>query len=543
MYSRDLNFDMNNLQKRYLSIMISIAGALFFQNCNKSQDKMETPFPKTADEKIINTAQLGTTSEDFTTIAWSTAKSQPVATHEVHGEVVKGKLYIFGGYDFNKRPAFTPTKRSYVYDPISNSWASIADLPHTPSGTNFGGITHVGLTNDGNDIYFAGGYTSNSNGTGQLFGTKQVWKYIVASNTYVRLPDLPQQLAAGQLKYVNGKIHYMSGANLAREDIGVHYALDLNNLAGGWKSLAPVINPANHPGSAVLDGKIYFMGGAHHQDAEADPQGTLEVYNETTNSWTELAHMPVARDHISSAVVTFGNRFIVLGGETSHNVLSKWVTAYTPATNTWTELTPLPVAKSAGVGAVLYGNLYYVGGNFSSVNYKGVPAGSISTVNTLLPVADAFVRNGTFALTNYGSDASLIVKGSSVSNYTRYSYLKFTLGGAISNITSAKLRLYGLNIDNTTSVSLLCYGVNNDAWTESSINFNSAPTATATPLSSAAINNQAKYIEFDVTVYVKAQLAGDKTVSLLIKDPTNKNSILRFNSKENSVNKPLLVIY
>jgi hypothetical protein len=241
-------------------------------------------------------------------------------------------------------------------------------------------------------------------------------------------------------------------------------------------------------------------------------------------------------------VVTYDNRIIVLGGETSHNVLSKQVMAYTPATNNWAELTPLPVGKSAGVGAVLNGNIYYAGGNFSNITRKGVPGGgAANTVSTLLPTADAFVRNGTFAATNYGSDASLIVKGSNVSNYARKSYLKFTLGSSITSVTSAKLRLYGLNIDNATAVSLACYGIDTDGWTEAGINFNNSP-ATGNTLSSASVNNQAKYVEFDVTTYVKAQLAGDKVVSLSIQDQANKNSTVQFNSKENSANKPQLVI-
>jgi N-acetylneuraminic acid mutarotase len=488
---------------------------------------------------ILVLAHLPALTQNISTITWGTAKYQPTGTHEVHGEVVNGKLYIFGGFDVKKRPYWTPTKRSYVYDPISNTWASIADLPHTPNGPDFGGITHVGLTNDGTNIYFAGGYTSNSNGTGQLFGTKQVWRYNVASNTYTRLPDLPEALAAGQMRYLNGKIHYVGGANLSRADVGVHYALDLNNLSAGWKALAPLINPVNHPGSAVYRGKIYFVGGSHHQDSYTVTQKTLEVYDENTNTWTKLADMPVARDHISSSVVVIGDRIVVLAGETSHNVLSNRVSAYSPATNTWSELTPLPVGKSAGVAAVLNGNIYYTGGNFSNLNRKGIPADQ--SVN-LLPIADAFVRNGSFAATNYGRDTALVVKGSTLSGYTRSTYLKFSLG-SISNVSSAKLRLYGQNIDNTTTISLSAYGVNDDSWTETGITFNNAPAASTSALSSVGVNNQAEYHEIDVTSYVKSQFAGDKTVSLLIKDATNQNSKMVFKSKENVNNRPQLIIY
>ena len=484
---------------------------------------------------IATVTSAPVTGQTFSSIAWVTAREQPVGTHEVHGEVVKGKIYIFGGYDVNKKPAWTPTKRSYVYDPIADTWSSIADLPHTPSGAGFGGITHVGLTNDGTNIYFAGGYTSNSDGTGQLFGTKQVWRYNVGSNTYSRLPDLPQALAAGQLRYLNGKIHYMGGANLSRQDVGVHYALDLNNLSAGWKSLAPLINPVNHPGSAVYGGKIYFVGGAHYQDDNAVPQKTLEVYDEKTNTWTKLADMPVARDHISSAVVVMGTRILVLGGETTHNVSSKLVSAYSPSSNTWTELSQLPTGKSGGVAAVLNGNIYYTGGNFSKTNHKGVQ------MTTLLPIADAFVRNGGYASANYGRDTILDVKSANSSGYTRYSLLKFSIS-AVSSVSSAKLRIYGRNVDNTTTISLAAYSVANDSWTETGITFNNLPVASTSALASVGVTSQSKYYELDVTNYVKSQLSGDKIVSLLIKNPTNQNSNLVFKSRENANNKPELVI-
>jgi N-acetylneuraminic acid mutarotase len=348
---------MKSIKVRFTVILICLISVLYLQNCNKGQSEKPPVEPTTtqtiaADPELKGAAAATSDLNNFSAIDWGTAKGQPLLTHEVYGEAVNGKLYIFGGYDVNKRPGWTPTKRAFVYNPATDGWSAIADLPQTPTGSGFGGITHCGLTNDGTDIYFAGGYTSNAAGTGQLFGTKQVWKYNIAFNNYTRLPDLPQALATGQLRYLNGKIHYMGGANLSRQDVAVHYALDLNNLAAGWKTLASLSNPANHPGSAVYNGKIYFLGGAHLKDESTMAQKTLEVYDEATNKWTNLAPMPVGKDHIASDVVVMGSRILVLGGETAHNVLSKLVSAYTPATNTWEELTPLPVGKSAGVAAV-----------------------------------------------------------------------------------------------------------------------------------------------------------------------------------------------
>ena len=195
---------------------------------------------------ILIVLQLQLAAQDFTNISWGTATSQPYAVSEAQGKVVNEKLYSFGGFD-SRKSTFTPTKRAYVYDPETNTWSAIADLPHTPNGDDYGGVTHAGITTHGTDIYIAGGYTSNTAGTGQIFGTKQVWKYIISQNVYTQLPDLPINVAAGQLEYLDGKLHYIAGPNSARTlDLGNHYVLNMNNLSGCWAKLAPLTNSRQH---------------------------------------------------------------------------------------------------------------------------------------------------------------------------------------------------------------------------------------------------------------------------------------------------------
>jgi N-acetylneuraminic acid mutarotase len=138
----------------------------------------------------------------ITDIAWSTVAPQPIGTSEAQAVVVNGTLYSFGGFD-QQTSCCTPTDRAYAYDPAADTWASLAPLPGMPEddgpGTLPGGVTHAGVTTDGSVIYFAGGYTANAAGTGQIFGTNNVWAYDPASDSYSFLPDLPQPRAAGGL--------------------------------------------------------------------------------------------------------------------------------------------------------------------------------------------------------------------------------------------------------------------------------------------------------------------------------------------------------
>ncbi len=160
--------------------------------------------------------------------------------------------------------------------------------------------------------------------------------------------------------------------------------------------------------------------------------------------------------------------------------------------------------------------------------------------NTFIPLADAYIRNGSYAATNYGSDTSLPVKGAS-SGYARASYLKFSLD-SVKNVTSAKLRMYGSNMGNSTPVNISAFGVTNDIWTEKGITWNNAPVAQSTSLSSISVSNQLKYYEFDVTSYIKKEFSGDKVASFLIKDTANQNIMLTFNSKENLNFPPQLIV-
>lgn len=160
--------------------------------------------------------------------------------------------------------------------------------------------------------------------------------------------------------------------------------------------------------------------------------------------------------------------------------------------------------------------------------------------DTLLPIADAFIRNGSYAAINYGKDTFLMIKGSNTSGYVRSSYLKFSLTG-ISNIVSATLRIYGRNTENTSGINISVYGAN-DSWTENGINFKTAPAALTSALSSISVNNIKKYYEFDVTGFIQTQLAGDKVASFLLKNSSNQDKTVAFNSRENRQNRPQLVI-
>ncbi|MCU7548260.1 DNRLRE domain-containing protein [Chitinophagaceae bacterium LB-8] len=173
-----------------------------------------------------------------------------------------------------------------------------------------------------------------------------------------------------------------------------------------------------------------------------------------------------------------------------------------------------------------------------------VLAQSSFDTTTVTPAGDAYVRDGSYAAINYGTDPTLVLKTNTTTatGFKRYSFLKFALTGVTDSIVSAKLRVYGNNTENTALIYMSCFGVANDSWNETSINWNNMPASSGAALSTVGVNSQLQYYELDVTNFVKSQFAGDKIASFVLKDTLKQNKTLTFNSKEQVLNRPQLVI-
>jgi hypothetical protein len=108
---------------------------------------------------------------------------------------------------------------------------------------------------------------------------------------------------------------------------------------------------------------------------------------------------------------------------------------------------------------------------------------------TIKPLADAYVRDGSYYKTNYGDVTTLEIKNNASDlSARRSSYLKFQLP-ATTAVASAKLRIYGHNHENSNNISVHAYGVNTDSWTENGILTVNAPAASTPSLGYVVVNN------------------------------------------------------
>ena len=303
----------------------------------------------------------------FTQITWSNLAAAPIKRAEALRAVINGKVWVFGGFS----DALGPVVRSDVYDPATDTWTQIADLPRR--------LTHAGVAADDvtDSVYFAGGYVGKPGVTGysQTFGTTEVWRYDVATNTYAAITPLPAARAGGGLVLVGTNLHYFSGDDLSRNNVTDHYVLNLAALSptSTWTTAAPLPAGRSHMGYVNFNGHILAIGGQTGNDAGLTTHASVFDYDPAANTWSTRASMPKAVSHISSATFVFRNRIIVAGGETAHNRPVADVFAFDPAANSWATLTSLPAARFSGVADVVADKIIFTGGSSQTTTWLGTP--------------------------------------------------------------------------------------------------------------------------------------------------------------------------
>ncbi|MBP1891388.1 hypothetical protein J2Z18_000457 [Paenibacillus lactis] len=157
----------------------------------------------------------------------------------------------------------------------------------------------------------------------------------------------------------------------------------------------------------------------------------------------------------------------------------------------------------------------------------------------LSPVADASVHNGDEAAEPFGSASTMSAKDDGDVRNNRKAYMKFDLT-SVDTVNRAVLRAKTFNPEGKSAVlNVLGAG---DGWNEQDMTWLNAPAEETGPLDWVWINGMEQYYEWDVTEYVRGQLAGDRTATLVVTGADYEGVNLALHSKEHSYGTPQLVI-
>ncbi|MDQ3019489.1 MAG: hypothetical protein M3R36_02810 [Bacteroidota bacterium] len=224
---------------------------------------------------------------DPLTNSWSTAAPLPEALHHLGFAVANNRLYVLGGYrgdsfvpnirvyamypDSNiwreKNPmliargahiavtfqnkiyitggvltGFTVTGRTDVYNPATDSWLTVANMP-TPR-------EHLSGSLIDSLIYIAGGRAGGTN-----FNTLEA--YSPLSNTWYSKPNMPTARGGLAAASLNGKLYVFGG-----EVPGVFSQNEEYDPATNmWRTMYPMKTPRHGIGAASIGDSIYIIGG------------------------------------------------------------------------------------------------------------------------------------------------------------------------------------------------------------------------------------------------------------------------------------------
>lgn len=159
----------------------------------------------------------------------------------------------------------------------------------------------------------------------------------------------------------------------------------------------------------------------------------------------------------------------------------------------------------------------------------------------LQPIADAYVRDGKLAQTNYGASATLQVQGGKT-DQTADAYLKFNLS-SLGDVDQAVLRIFAHLNAGAASVHVRAHAVDDSSWGETTLQWVNRP-ALGNSLSETTITDaQWNWFQFDVTDYVRSEKAkGRSVISLGLHTSDSLTKYVVANSHEAASNGPELVI-
>ncbi len=164
-------------------------------------------------------------------------------------------------------------------------------------------------------------------------------------------PMLTERMGFG-VAVVNGKIYAIGGWNAAEQYLNRNEEYD--PVTDTWVTKEPMPTRRCYCAVAAWQNKIYVFGG-HTSTTNATAK--VEVYDPLTNSWniTPTA-MPTARSGLSANVVN--DRIYLLGGGSVAGKIVNTDEVYYPSSDSWTTAKPLPVAAMGYASAVVNGKIF-----------------------------------------------------------------------------------------------------------------------------------------------------------------------------------------
>lgn len=235
-------------------------------------------------------------------------------------------IMMTGGANFPyaKPHAKTPAERGdKVYYPdiavmVPPGSCTVCDSTPMPAGRLPQPIGYAAFAPSGKGMVVAGG--CNARGHSAAVTRSELYGSSVRTES---LSDLPVTVAYPAFAVLDGKLYVMGGQEKPESTtcLARCFALDLNNTDAGWRELAPMPEPRILAGAAAIGGMVYVAGGCSlHPDAKGAAERTYLAsvlrYDPAADSWQTLdAPMPESIVGAANPLPVAGGKMYVICGD------------------------------------------------------------------------------------------------------------------------------------------------------------------------------------------------------------------------------------
>jgi N-acetylneuraminic acid mutarotase len=303
-------------------------------------------------------------AEAETQYKWETLPDLPTPRSEVASSVIEDQVYVIGGFEGNGKAS----DKVEVFSIKENRWRKAPSLPRP--------LHHAAAISYNDKIFVLGGYNDG------WISVNTVYEFDSVTEVWSENTRMPQDRAAFTAQIIDGKIYTIGGAKTTLVDGRIDFQIvedteyfDIES--GKWNSVAPIPTPREHLASAVVDEKIYVIGGRSLN--LQSHVGTNEVYDPDIDSWIMKSPMPTKRGGIAAASVE--DMIFVFGGESESETFSE-VEQYNAVTDEWHEIESIPTARHGLTASEVDRKILAIAGG-------RIPGLSVSDINEALIIRNS----------------------------------------------------------------------------------------------------------------------------------------------------------
>ena len=243
------------------------------------------------------------------------------------------------------------TNAAWSFDPSAETWTSRAAIPGPA-------LEGSGAASVGGQFYVLGGATSALSGA-----VDACWSYDPATDSWSSIAPMSIERAFAACAVVNGKIFVVGGLDSTGASLSSGEVFDPQT--GAWSQIAPMTGPRDSTAAFAVGDELFVVGGRLRSAGGVTLDGglrTLECFDTSTGSWTHRAPMPTGRRPVAVSILNGGVQ--VIGGQADAPAATVFteVEEYDPGTDTWRALASLPEPRFGAAAATFGMRVVLVGG-------------------------------------------------------------------------------------------------------------------------------------------------------------------------------------